>query len=463
MSTRCASFNRYRIAATLAVVLFAGGSGIAVAADNVADGAQLQRQIDELNARLKALEKSEPSTAVNGALGGLSFGAYGEMKFGAQQNADDNGHWQNGFDGARVVLLPSFQVTDTLLFKAEIEIEHGGLAFDNDDKSGGALEIEQAFLDLTINEYFHWRLPGIDVVPFGYTNLNHEPVYFYSVNRPELARGLIPTTWYAGSTSVHGELVGPVSYQLQVSSSLVDNGGNVRDTTDANGPATLGYPAGVSGSDALGLARPTSGDFKQQTNQLGYALRLAYKVPAVHGLAGSTSAYFSPNIEPRGAYASDVNNIRVGDLGRCALTMVDTELRFRPDREGIELRAEAVGVSFSHPGNLRANNDGDAGNNVGRTMWGVSVELAWHVQLPHDGWELVPFYRYTREVRQAVGFSGLDDNTPSGSGRISYHTVGIAAFPTSSVVLKLDYQAVRDGSSTGPQSDHVLGGVGFFF
>lgn len=451
--------------ASLTLLLMAAGSGLISAAEGTTDSTQLQRQIDELNDRLKLLEKTPPTIpATSSRISGLSFGAYGEMKFGAQQNAADDGHWQNGFDGARVTLMPSYQVNDALLFKAEIEVEHGGLAFDADDKSGGALEVEQAYLDLTINEYLHWRLPGIDLIPFGYTNLTHEPTLFYSVNRPELANGLIPTTWYAGSTSLHGTLAGPVSYQFQISSSLIDNGGHVNDTTEANGPAALGYEAGVSGSEALSLARPTVGDFKQQSNQLGYALRLAYGIPGASGLLGSTSVYFSPDIEPRGAYASDANNVKIGDLGHCALTMVDSELRYRPQSEGLELRAEAVGISFSNPGNLRANNDGDAENNVGGTMWGVSGELAWHYRWPGtEGWELVPFYRYTAESRQNEGFTGADDNQPTGAGRANYHTIGLAVFPAAGVVLKLDYQAVRDTSTDGPQSDHILGGVGFFF
>ena len=455
--------------ASLTLMFLAAAPGLATAAEAVVDNTQLQQQIDALNARLKELEKAPPATPVavpahGGGISGLSFGAYGEMKFGAQQNAADNGRWQNGFDGARLTLLPSYQINDVLLFKAEIEFEHGGLAFDADDKLGGAIEVEQAYIDLTVNEYLHWRMPGIDLIPFGYTNLMHEPTLFYSVNRPELAEGLIPTTWFAGATSLHGNVVGSLSYQFQVSTSIIDNGGHVNDTTEANGPAALGYEAGISGTEALGLSRAPVGDFKQQNNQLGYALRLAYAVPGASGLLGSTSVYFSPDIEPRGAYASDANNVKIGELGSCALTMVDSEMRYRPQSDGLELRAEAVGVAFSNPGNMRANNDGDAENNVGSTMWGISGEIAWHCHCPGaHGWELVPFYRYTGESRQNEGFDGADGNQPTGAGRLNYHTLGLAVFPAPSVVLKVDYQAVRDGSADGPQSDHVLGGVGFFF
>src|SRR6266478_9121749 len=55
---------------------------------------------------------------------GLKIGMYGEIKFGSSQNPAANGQWQNGFDMGRVVLLPTYQVTDNIVFNAEIEFEH---------------------------------------------------------------------------------------------------------------------------------------------------------------------------------------------------------------------------------------------------------------------------------------------------------------------------------------------------
>jgi hypothetical protein len=430
------------------------------------DRALLQQRLDALEARLRTLEAAKPETgAAGGAGSALSFGAYGEIKYGALQNPDADGAWQNGFDGGRLTLMPSYAVTDRILFKAEVEFEHGGIALDDDDKLGGAVEVEQAYFDIAIDEHFHWRPPGIDLVPFGRTNLAHEPTLFYSVDRPELANGLIPTTWFAGSTSIHGILAGPVSYEFQVSTSLVDDGGNVHDVTSAKTPPDpSGYPAGIDGHDGLGLARPTVGDFAQESNALGYALRIAYSIPALRGLDGSTSVYWTPNVVPRGAYASDASGVKTRSLGHCSLTMADTELRWRqPGDQGFELRAEAVLAHFSNPGNLRANNDGDAGDNVGKTMWGASGEIAYHWRAPRVDWDVVPFYRYTREMLQNEGFAGQDDDAPTGSGRISFHTVGVAIFPVPDLVIKFDYQAVRDGTTEGARSDHVLGGVGFFF
>src|SRR5262249_37295462 len=102
----------------------------------------------------------------------LSIGAYGELKFGGHE---DSGGWKDGFDAQRIVLLPTFQITDNIIFNAEIEFEHGGIADDADDKLTGAIELEQAYIDFLFNEHFNWRSPGVDVVPFGFINLFHEP------------------------------------------------------------------------------------------------------------------------------------------------------------------------------------------------------------------------------------------------------------------------------------------------
>jgi len=127
---------------------------------------------------------------------GLSIGAYGEIKFGSQQNPAANGQWQKGFDAHRIVLLPTYAITPNIIFNAEIEFEHGGIAFDSDDKRHGSAEIEQIWVDFKVMDQFNWRSPGIDLVPIGYITQHHEPTQFYSVNRPQLYNGLIPSTWH---------------------------------------------------------------------------------------------------------------------------------------------------------------------------------------------------------------------------------------------------------------------------
>ncbi len=394
---------------------------------------------------------------------GLSIGAYGEIKFGAQQNPAAGGAWQNGFDAARFVLLPTYAITDNIIFNAEIEFEHAGSGFDADDKLHGTAEIEQIWIDFKIMDQFNWRAPGVDLVPIGYINQHHEPTQFYSVNRPEIYNGLIPSTFFAGASSVYGTIADGLSYQVQVSSSIEDFGSDFGLRTAANTvpPFPAGYTAGIDGLNALGFSRPVRGGFAQLNDTLAYAGRLDFSPAFLPGFAGSVSGYFSPNITPRGAY-SDTGAL----LGHTNVGIFDVEARYRVPETGLELRGEYVRVDFSHPENLRANNDTDPTNNVGKSMFGYSGEVAYHIPMGtilNSDWEAVPFYRYTYENFQTGGFAGTDTNAPTGAGQRQFHTAGLAIFPSPKLVLKATYQRVIDKSLAGALSDSFLGGVGFFF
>jgi hypothetical protein len=399
---------------------------------------------------------------VDSPLAGLSIGAYGEMKFGYMQNPAANGQWQNGFDAHRMVLLPTYQITPNIIFNAEIEFEHAGTGFDADDKLHGTAEIEQIWIDFKIKDYFNIRSPGIDLIPIGYINEHHEPTQFYSVNRPELYNGLIPSTWKAPATSVYGTLADGLKYQIQASSSLEDFGDSFDSRTDANTVPKGPYAAGINGQDALGFSLPVRGDFRQLSNTVAGAAKLDYSPPFIPGFAGSVSGYYSPNTTPRGAHAGDNGPL----LGNSSLTMADAEFRYRIPNTGLEFRGEGVYVEFGNPANLRANNDTDPTNNVGKRMYGASGEVAYHIPLGtilNSEWEAVPFYRYSYENLQTNGFAGTDANTPTGSGQLQFHTAGFAVFPSPKIVLKGTYQKVLDGETGGPRSDSVLGAVGFFF
>src|SRR5579872_85126 len=230
----------------------------------------------------------------------LAIGAYGEIYFGSVQNPAAGGQWQNSFDARRFVLLPTYDITDNIIFNAEIEFEHAGIGFDNDDKLHGTAEIEQLWIDFKIVDQINWRAPGVDLVPIGYINQHHEPTQFYSVLRPELYNGLIPSTWKVPSTSVYGTIVDGVKYQLMLAMSNEDFGDSVDLISDARTvpPYPIPYFPGVDGLNALTFSNPPLGDFGQLINSLAVTGRVDFTPPSVPGLAWSVSGYFSPNIEP---------------------------------------------------------------------------------------------------------------------------------------------------------------------
>jgi len=394
---------------------------------------------------------------------GLSIGAYGEVFFGAMQNPAANGQWQNGFDARRFVLLPTYQITDNIIFNAEIEFEHAGAGFDNDDKLHGTAEIEQLWVDFKVVDQFNWRAPGVDLVPIGYINQHHEPTQFYSVLRPEIYNGLIPSTWKVPASSIYGTITEGLKYQIMLSSSNEDFGDSFDNRTEAKTvppPGTAYFP-GIDGLNALGFSSPPLGDFQQLSNTLAVSGRLDFAPLFLPGFAGSVSAYYSPNTTPRGAH-DDFGNF----LGHSSLTVFDAEFRYRIPDTGFELRAEYAQAIFGSPANLRANNDSDPFNNVGKNMFAYSGEIAYHLPLGtilNSEWEMVPFYRYTYENLQTSGFAGTDVNTPTGAGQSQFHTAGVAVFPSPKLVLKATYQKVKNNDPLGAQSDSVLGAVGFFF
>jgi len=393
---------------------------------------------------------------------GLRIGAYGEFAFGAQQNPDAFGQWQTGFDAVRLVLTPTYQFNDNIIFSSEIEWEHGGIATDADDKLTGEINLEQAWVDFRIAPYFNIRAPGIDLVPIDWINLYHEPTNYYSVLRPELNRGLIPSTWRAPAASIWGQIAEGLNYQFQVNAALEDFGGGPITGARTPLPFPIGYDPGISGFNAVRAARAPIGSFRQLSNYLGYIFRLSYAPPFLPGFDGGTSVYFTPSTTPRGAY-SQLNG---APLGQSSLTIFETDFRYRVPDTGLEFRGEFADIILGSPANLRANNDLDPFNNVGKSLWGASGEVAYHIPFgPILGstWDAVPFYRYTYQNFQTGGFAGTDFNFPVGFGRTQFHVAGIAVYPTPELVLKLNYLKAIDAAPGGINSNAVLGGLGFFF
>jgi hypothetical protein len=133
------------------------------------------------------------------------------------------------------------------------------------------------------------------LVPIDWLNLHHEPTLFYSVRRPELDNGLIPTTWKAPAASIWGQFVEGLNYQFQISQALEDFGSDFSLRTAANTvpPFPLGYAPGIDGVTALGFSQAPLGDFRQLSNYLGYTFRLSYMPSFVPGFDGGSTVYFT--------------------------------------------------------------------------------------------------------------------------------------------------------------------------
>ena len=198
---------------------------------------------------------------------GLAIGAYGEVFFGAVQNPAAGGQWQNSFDARRVVLLPTYAVTDNIIFNAEIEFEHSGAGFDNDDKLHGTAEIEQVWVDFKFSDPISWRVQASISYRSAISISITSPTQFYSVFRPELYNGLIPSTWKVPGTSLYGTIVDGIKYQVMLSVANEDFGDSfdLRNDARAAPPFPTPYFPGVDGLNALAFSNPPLGDFDSST------------------------------------------------------------------------------------------------------------------------------------------------------------------------------------------------------
>lgn len=106
-----------------------------------------------------------------------------------------------------------FKITDEIIFNSELLVEHI-----RDGNKNETQIIPEAYIDARFNKNFGVRVGYVPLV-IGYINSNDEPVLFHSVNRPEVERLIIPTTWVGIGATAYGQVLPGLDYFLGVFSS----------------------------------------------------------------------------------------------------------------------------------------------------------------------------------------------------------------------------------------------------
>lgn len=409
---------------------------------------RLQKQVQELSAEVERLKEGPKKVETDSVTEsffkgkGLSMGFYGEAKYRFPQSG------ANAFDPHRFVLTPSYAINDWIVFNSELEFEHGGI----DETSGttgngtqrsrfdGEIELEQFYVDLLLNPHFNIRSLGIDLVPVGRINKYHEPTTFYSTERPELYREIIPSTWFEPSAGVFGKIVDGLDYQLMISSGLEDA---------ISGSTSVG----INASGGMRGARPRVR--RADENNLAYSGRLHFN--GIQGLDASSSFY--------------VTQVKGFEGGRSTVALFDVEAAYRVPKTGLEVRGDFAYWHIDSPQNLLANNNGSATDDVGKRMFGWYLEAAYHFwpeafkKGKASEMDLVPFIRFSQIVTQDDMVSGTElDN---GTTNKDFLTAGVAWLLNPNFVLKADYRRNLDGTASTERSDanqdYFQLGAGVFF
>jgi len=197
-----------------------------------------------------------------------SIGGYGELHY--NNTTTGTNPTNRTLDFHRFVMFYSHSWTEQWSFKAELELEH------NFVKNGqGELELEQAYINYHHSAPFGFQV-GVVLPSVGLLNENHEPPLFLSVERPDYAKYIIPTTWFGNGLSVYGR-VKSVDYKLTVMEGL-----------DASG---ISLSSGIRGGRLKG--------YKSPADELLYNARVNYVgLPGLKlGFSVSTTTAMGDNIQ----------------------------------------------------------------------------------------------------------------------------------------------------------------------
>ncbi|MEE9332236.1 MAG: porin [Methylophilaceae bacterium] len=399
----------------LALSVLIGFASSGVMAASIEDKIDLlQEEIEQLKLRAEQADKRSAG-GIQGFVDRTTIGGYGELHYNNYRGDTPAGKKQKNdeIDFHRFVLFFGHKFNDWISFKSELELEH---AIAGDGKAG-EIELEQAYLDFALNNHYNVKA-GLFLIPMGLINETHEPPTFYGVERNEVEKRIIPSTWWEAGAGVYGEVTEGLNYQVNVTSSL-----------NANKFKT-GFADGVRGG------RQKVG--KANAENLAVSGALNY-----NGIPGLTFG---------GAFFTGETGQNVNSGVDARLTLWDVHARYQKDR--LDMRALYAKGHLSDAAELK-----DAtGINAAEDFYGWYAEAAYHVW-KHGEQSFAPFVRYEKWDTHADVPNNVVRNNDN---KNNIWTIGANYYPHPSVVVKADYQKFDDPD--GSKGDKRLNlGLGYMF
>lgn len=347
---------------------------------------------------------------------GLSFGGYGEVKyrnyFAEREDGAPSG-LQDETDLHRIVLYTGFKFTDRLLLNAEIEFEHVD-----------EISVEFAYVDALLLPQVNLRV-GHLLVPMGIVNELHEPTTFFTVDRPQVDKSILPSTWHENGIGLFGD-IGPVTYRTYVLTGLDASGfsaSGIRGGRQKGSGAISENFAGVLRADFIGVAGLTVGGS-------------VYAGNSGQGLTSSASG-------------------EVID----AFTLI-YELHADWQWKGIHARTVAAASYIQDVAELNTELGLTGSDSIGTHAEGYYAELGYDVFSLVSGVNhaLIPFVRWERLDTQQNVPDGFSRNL---ANKKRYIGGGLNYKPIDQVVVKVEYQNEHTAADTGV--DQFRLGFGYIF
>lgn len=255
------------------------------------------------------------TSGIGGRAGKTTIGNYGELHYNNLDNQNGEGGDKDEIDFHRFVFFLGHEFSEKTRFFSEIELEHSLVK--SDDSNGGEVELEQAYIEHDLNSTTQLRA-GLFLLPIGLLNITHEPDTFYGVERNNVEKEIIPTTWWEAGAAVGGELAPGWNYEASYTSGLgldanagdykIRSGRQKVSNADASDPA---YTASLRFTGMAGLELGASlhyqsdlfqGEYSEEVDALLVSAHLAY----THGAFGLRALAATWDID------SNINAIKDG-------------------------------------------------------------------------------------------------------------------------------------------------------
>lgn len=198
-------------------------------------------------------KKAVTSEQISNALSRFSFGVYGSVIMSRNFYSDNPSRYDlpdtykdapshGRFDIPKVSLNLGYDFGKGWSFGSEIEFEHGGVgaAYEKESEEGGEWEaetekggevtLEELWIQKSFAPWANVRV-GHVIVPVGLNNSAHQPMNYFTTDRPEGENTIIPSTWHQTGIDFFGRYK-DFRYEVQFLAGL--NADNFQTSTWVN-------------------------------------------------------------------------------------------------------------------------------------------------------------------------------------------------------------------------------------
>ncbi len=341
---------------------------------------------------------------------GVIVGGYAQVDYNQPEGLNGN------LDVHRLVLLVGYKFNDKVQFVTEIEYEHVK-----------ELYVEQAFLQYTIADNVNLR-GGLMLVPMGIINEYHEPTTFNGVERPNVDKSIVPSTWREIGIGITGK---------------VDNASMRYQAYIFNGFASVIGENVLGGSNGLRSGRQKGAESIINTPNLSAKIDFY----GIRGLRLGLSGYFG-----RTQAEDGIQKTEGADIG---ISMLGLDARYINNR--FSARGQYIHANLSDTDKYNILYE----SNLGSELKGWYLEAAYNLLPLSKEQRLDAFVRYEQyDTHAATEKAGIQRNL--GYNRNEW-TTGLSYHIAQGAVVKADYQ-IFDNAILGNNSFGQLNlGFGVWF